>query len=94
VEDVKKRELIKKLTMMILKLRYQKVVKIYRGFIIKRGKINKPWSDTLKDLREVLYPYTAMKLKEGENVKIDNYIKMAGIYEVTHMIVFTSTETS
>ena len=41
-----------------------------------------------------MYPYTAMKLKEGENVKIDSYLKMAGQYKVTHMIVFTSTDAS
>ena len=45
-------------------------------------------------MREVMYPYTAMKLKEGEKVKISDYLKMAGLFEMTHMIVFTSTETS
>ena len=40
------------------------------AFIIKRGKLNKPWQDTLKDMREVMYPYTAMKLKEGEKTKL------------------------
>jgi ribosome biogenesis protein SSF1/2 len=45
-------------------------------------------------MREVMYPYTAMKLKEGENVRIQDYLKMAGLYKITHMMVFTSTETS
>ncbi len=40
------------------------------AFIIKRGKINPPWAQTLLDMRSVMYPYTAMKLKEGEKVKI------------------------
>lgn len=45
-------------------------------------------------MREVMYPYTAMKLKEGEKVKIQEYLKMAGVYKISHMIVFTSTENS
>lgn len=44
--------------------------KIPKTFIIKRGKVNKPWSETLMNMREVMYPFTAMKLKEGEKAKI------------------------
>jgi hypothetical protein len=32
------------------------------GFIIKRGKIHKPIKDLIHDMREVMYPYTALKL--------------------------------
>jgi hypothetical protein len=33
------------------------------AFIIKRGKIKLPIKDLLKDMRDVMYPYTAMKLQ-------------------------------
>jgi ribosome biogenesis protein SSF1/2 len=45
-------------------------------------------------MREVMYPYTAMKLREGEKVKIQDYLKMTGVYQITHMMIFTSTDRS
>lgn len=45
-------------------------------------------------MREVMYPYTAMKLQEGEKTKITDYLKMAGVFKITHMMVFTSTDRS
>jgi hypothetical protein len=37
-------------------------MKFILGFIIKRGKIHKPIKDLIHDMREVMYPYTALKL--------------------------------
>lgn len=48
--------------------------------------------ELLKDTRELMYPYTAMKLKESKKNTIKDFISVAGIFGVTHMIVFSQTD--
>ena len=41
-----------------------------------------------------MYPYTASKLKENKRNTLKDFISVAGIYGVTHMLVFSQTEKS
>lgn len=60
-------------------------------------------------MREVMYPFTAIKFqvffiniffkykiyfKESDKVKIKDYLKAASAYEISHFMIFTSTEKS
>ena len=45
--------------------------------------------ELLKDTREMLHPYTALKLKESKKNTLKDFISVAGIFGVTHMLVFS-----
>lgn len=42
----------------------------------------------------MLYPYTASKLKESKKNSIKDFISVAGVFGVTHMLIFSQTEKS
>lgn len=63
-----------------------------KSFIFKRGDVPKPIKTMVHDLREVMYPYTSMKLKESDKSKIKDYIQTSSVYSVTHLMILTSTE--
>lgn len=65
-----------------------------KAFIFKRGKVFPLIKDVVQDMREVMYPYTAIKLQESDKVKIKDYMKAASSYEISHFFIFTSTEKS
>lgn len=46
------------------------------------------------DLRDLMYPFTAAKLKESKKNSLKDFVSAAGIFGVTHMMVFSSTEKS
>jgi ribosome biogenesis protein SSF1/2 len=48
--------------------------------------------ELLQDTRELMYPYTALKLKEQKKNTLKDFISVAGTFGVTHMIVFSQTE--
>ena len=62
------------------------------AFIIKRGKIGIYAKELLQDMRELMYPYTAARLKESKKNTIKDFISVAGIFGVTHMMIFSQTE--
>ena len=45
--------------------------------------------ELLGDLRNLMYPYTASKLKESKKNTLKDFVSVAGIFGVTHMIVFS-----
>ena len=59
------------------------------AFIIKRGRIGMYTKELLKDTRELLYPYTALKLKESKKNSIKDFVSVAGQFGVSHMLVFS-----
>lgn len=65
---------------------------IPKSFIFKRGDVPKPIKILVSDLREVMYPYTGMKLKESDKSKIKDYIQTSSALSITHMMILTSTE--
>lgn len=65
---------------------------IPKSFIIKRGKIGMYMKELLHDLRDLMYPYTASKLKESQRNTIKDFLSAAGIFGVSHMMLLTQTE--
>lgn len=45
--------------------------------------------ELLKDTRELMYPYTALNLKESKKNSIKDFISVAGQFGVTHMLIFS-----
>jgi len=39
-----------------------------------------------------MYPYTALKLKESKKNTLKDFVSVAGIFGVTHMMMLTQTE--
>lgn len=42
----------------------------------------------------MMYPYTAMKLKESKKNTLKDFIAAAGIYQVSHLVLMSATEKS
>ena len=57
--------------------------------MIKRGKIGIYLKDLLHDMRDIMYPFTASKLKESNKNSIKDFVSAAGIFGVSHMMMFT-----
>lgn len=62
---------------------------IPQSFVIKRGKVGVYLKELVHDMRSIMYPYTASKLKESSKNAIRDFIGAAGIFGVSHMQMFT-----
>ena len=40
-------------------------------------------------MRNIMYPYTASKLRESKKNSIKDFVAAAGIFGVSHMLMFT-----
>ena len=60
--------------------------------MIKRGKIGVYLKQLQYDFRSVLYPFTATKLVESKKNSIKDFVGVAGVFGVSHMLIFTQTE--
>ncbi len=40
-------------------------------------------------MRELMYPNTALKLKESKKNTLKDFVSVAGVFGVTHMMMFT-----
>lgn len=45
-------------------------------------------------MRNIMYPYTASKLRESKKNSIKDFVAAAGIFGVSHMLMFTQSETA
>lgn len=61
-------------------------------FVIYRGKVGKYTSQLVRDFRKVLEPFTASSLKVQKRNVIRDFVSVAGLLHVTHLIVFTKTD--
>lgn len=48
--------------------------------------------ELVQDMRNLMYPNTAMELHERKKNSLKDFLKIAGVFGVTHMMVFTQTE--
>ena len=45
--------------------------------------------ELLQDMRNLMYPYTATKLKESKKNSIKDFVGAAGQFGVSHMMIIT-----
>lgn len=95
MEAVERRQrLMKKLKS--LALISQDVSTLYNhiALIIKRGKIGVYLRKLVTEMRLVMYPYTAINLRESAANNMKDFLSLVDIYGFSHMMMFTNTEKS
>lgn len=61
-------------------------------FVINRGTLGKNASELMLNFRKVMEPYTASRLKVRRKNVVKDFVSVAGLLHVTHLVVFTKTE--
>jgi len=61
-------------------------------FVFQRGKVGKNVTELMRDMRRVLEPYTASKLKVRKKNVLKDFVSIAGALHVSHFLIFTKTE--
>ncbi|KAF5358041.1 hypothetical protein D9756_001721 [Leucocoprinus leucothites] len=62
-----------------------------KSFIIKHGQVGSSLTQLVRDIRKVMEPNTASRLKERHRNKLKDYLTMAPALQVTHLLAFTLT---
>ncbi|KAF5373128.1 hypothetical protein D9758_001695 [Tetrapyrgos nigripes] len=63
-----------------------------KSFIIKHGQVGHSITQLVRDMRKVMEPNTASRLKERNRNKLKDYLVMAPALQVTHLLAFTLTD--
>ncbi|KZT58009.1 Brix-domain-containing protein [Calocera cornea HHB12733] len=65
-----------------------------KSFIIKHGQVGSALSSLVRDMRKVMEPNTASRLRERTRNKLKDYLVLAPALKVSHILLFTLTEKS
>ncbi|ONH93926.1 hypothetical protein PRUPE_8G261200 [Prunus persica] len=68
--------------------------KIPRSFVFSRYRLPGPLKQLQADLRKLMLPYTALKLKENRRNKLKDFLNVAGPMGVTHFLMLSKTPTA
>ena len=68
------------------------VAKAPHSFVIHKGKTGKTVQELTADFRKVMEPYTASNIKNRPQNVMKDYVSLAGVLNVSHMVTFTRTE--
>ena len=68
--------------------------KIPKSFVFSRGKLPGQLGQLQMDLRKLMLPYTALKLKEKKRNNLKDFLNVVGPMGVTHFLILSKTETS
>ncbi|KAI3627770.1 hypothetical protein GLX27_000550 [Malassezia furfur] len=63
-----------------------------KSFVIRGGKVGRSVAGLVHDVRRVMEPNTASRLKEREKNRLRDFMSMAGPLGVSHMLVFNQTD--
>ncbi|KAH7926296.1 Brix-domain-containing protein [Leucogyrophana mollusca] len=63
-----------------------------KSFIIKHGQVGSSLTQLVRDLRKVMEPNTASRLKERNRNKLKDYLTLAPALKVSHLIALTLTD--
>ncbi|KIK63699.1 hypothetical protein GYMLUDRAFT_259392 [Collybiopsis luxurians FD-317 M1] len=63
-----------------------------KSFVVKHGQVGHSVSQLVKDMRKVMEPNTASRLKERNRNKLKDYLTLAPALHVTHLLAFTLTD--
>ncbi|KAL3517440.1 hypothetical protein ACH5RR_020029 [Cinchona calisaya] len=66
--------------------------KIPRSFVFCRGKLPGPLRQLQMDLRKLMLPFTALKLKEKKRNNLKDFLNVAGPMGVTHFLIVSKTD--
>ncbi|XP_057549180.1 peter Pan-like protein isoform X2 [Amaranthus tricolor] len=68
--------------------------KIPQNFVFSRTKLPSSLRQLEMDLRKLMLPYTALKLKEKKRNNIKDFLNVAGPMGVTHFLILSKTHTA
>ncbi|KAJ8749560.1 hypothetical protein K2173_026209 [Erythroxylum novogranatense] len=68
--------------------------KVPKSFVFSRGKLPSPLKQLQMDLRKLMLPYTALKLKEKKRNNLKDFLNVAGPMGVTHFLIISKTDTA
>ncbi|CAI9105426.1 OLC1v1004344C1 [Oldenlandia corymbosa var. corymbosa] len=68
--------------------------KIPKSFVFSRGKLPPPLRQLQMDLRKLMLPYTALKLKEKKRNNLKDFLNVSGPMGVTHFLIVSKTESA
>ncbi|KAI0747979.1 Brix-domain-containing protein [Daedaleopsis nitida] len=63
-----------------------------KSFVIKHGQVGTSLTQLVRDVRKVMEPNTASRLKERTRNKLKDFLTMAPALGVTHLLAFTLTD--
>jgi len=66
--------------------------KIPRTFVVKKGNVGPNVTTLMHDIRDVMMPYTARKLRERKGQRVKDFVHIAGPLGVSHLTILTSTK--
>lgn len=69
----------------------EEISKAPHTFVISRGTLGKNASELMLNFRKVMEPYTASRLKVRRKNVVKDFVSVAGLLHVTHLVVFTKT---
>ncbi|KAJ3292854.1 hypothetical protein HK104_004955 [Borealophlyctis nickersoniae] len=67
------------------------VAKVPKSFVIKSGIVGRSVAGLVRDVRRVMEPNTAAKLRERKGNKLKDFVHVAAQLSVTHLLVFSKT---
>ncbi len=70
----------------------EEVTKAPHSFVVPLGKTGKSVRELASDFRRVMEPFTATKIKARPGNVIKDYVHVAGVLNVSHLIGFTKTD--
>ncbi|KAK0483201.1 Brix domain-containing protein [Armillaria novae-zelandiae] len=62
-----------------------------KSFVIKHGQVGASIAQLVRDIRKVMEPNTASRLRERNRNKLKDYLTLAPALQVTHLLAFTLT---
>ncbi|KAL2535290.1 Peter Pan-like protein [Forsythia ovata] len=68
--------------------------KIPKSFVFCRGKLPGPLRQLQMDLRKLMLPFTALKLKEKRRNNLNDFLNVSGPMGVTHFLILSKTDTA
>ncbi|CAM9848659.1 unnamed protein product, partial [Hapterophycus canaliculatus] len=68
--------------------------KVPKSFVLRKGKVHSNVSDLAEEMRRVMEPHTARKLRERSKNTVKDYVSVSSVLGVTHLLVFTQTDKS
>ncbi|KAG8982236.1 hypothetical protein FRB90_006930 [Tulasnella sp. 427] len=69
-------------------------VHVPRSFIVKQGHVGASLTQLVRDMRKVMEPNTAARLKERSTNKLKDFLVMAPILKVSHLLAFSLAKTA
>ncbi|EPZ37041.1 Brix domain-containing protein [Rozella allomycis CSF55] len=63
-----------------------------KSFVLKTGNVGHSVQRLVRDVRKIMEPNTAVKLKERKSNKLKDFVAMSGPLGVSHMMLFSQTD--